>query len=293
MCVSGQTKSVQSTVNDILLRLGRPGARLRVEGDDATIVTPGSGAHFQVSAAAVVALRADELLHRADALGNRAGETLSARGQTMLRQLLMADIGAKTTRLDRAPQTLTRRIQKPRRGRESQSATPERPIERRTVLEQLHLRKDARGIVLLTATQLSAGQRFATDFLLAQMQPRVTAQWGLEAGSERRRRGVPGAGLELPETIASAQARVRAALADLGGMLADMVLDVCAFDRGLEVIEAQRAWPARASRLVLQAALDRLALHYGMIIPVRTSRASVRQWGDGAHKPSAESWLAR
>jgi hypothetical protein len=112
----------------------------------------------------------------------------------------------------------------------------------------------ARGLV--DARQFEAGERLRGDFEVAQLGPRVTARWG-----ETR---VDGRGAGLDPTIAqlAAKRRFDAAIGAAGRGLADVLWRViCA---GESVPDAERAlgWPARAGRLVLGLALDRLADHY-------------------------------
>ena len=56
--------------------------------------------------------------------------------------------------------------------------------------------------------------------------------------------------------------RVRAALADLGPGLGDVVLRCCCLLEGLEQTEKTMGWSARSGKIVLRIALDRLARHY-------------------------------
>jgi Domain of unknown function (DUF6456) len=276
---------------ELLLQLGRPGAYLVANGNGNALKMRGSAIVVPIPARLIDTLRGAHHLTTADPRTGLKGEILSAAGRDVLRRILMtAELVS-----DRQPKSQNARAPRRSRGQRTQDpaagSNPERPLERRSVLEQLRLRKDGRGVPLLADMQFAAGQRFAAEFERAQMQPNITAKWGSGVGRERRRRSAPGVGVEIPAAIAAAQARVRAALADLGGTLAEVVLDVCAFDQGLEAIEAKHGWPARTARIVLQAALERLALHFGMIIPQRTGSAGVRKWGDGAHRPSAEAWL--
>ena len=173
------------------------------------------------------------------------------------------------------------------------SNTPERRTERLSLVEQLGARRDARGVPLLSEMQIAAAQRFTRDFATGGLQPRVTARWSAEASSDQRRRGAPGAGVELSEAVAAAQARARKALAALGGSLADVVMDVCCFERGLEAIEAARHWPSRSGRIVLGIALDALAAHYGMSGKATGQSSATRHWAEADFKPTTDVWIKR
>ena len=276
---------------DLLAQLGRPGARLRQSPDGAAIESPATAVRRPVGSEALAAAVA--LGHLEPACGP-AGSTrwvLSAAGQDALRRLLMTGGSAQ-----RRPQPVGRRRQARLLAAEdaAQAAPePERPMSRRSAVEQLARRTDGRGMPLLEQAHVAAAQRFALDFLKSGIQPRVTARWSADAVPERRRRGAPGAGAEICMAQVAAQERVRNALSALGGTLADLVLDICGFDQTLEKVEAERGWPKRASRIMLKGALEQLALHYGMVVPPRRGRAGVQQWGDGAHRPSNASRPAR
>jgi hypothetical protein len=53
------------------------------------------------------------------------------------------------------------------------------------------------------------------------------------------------------------------ALAYIGPGLADMAVDVCCSELGLEATEKKFALPRRSAKIMLKLALMRLALHYG------------------------------
>jgi hypothetical protein len=157
------------------------------------------------------------------------------------------------------------------------------------MLERLARMRDAKGAPLLSAAQVEAGLRLAGDFQRGQMQPRTTFDWaGAALGVPRRAPGHP-QGDNLPETAARAQARVRQALDAAGREFADLLLDICCFERGLEAVEAAQGWPARSGRLLLGLALDRLTRHYGTFeqVPSRSARGGV--WRPPSGVPDAHS----
>jgi hypothetical protein len=129
-------------------------------------------------------------------------------------------------------------------------------------LAWLHGRKGADGRPLLDDRAYLAGERFRQDVTAAAMLPQVTVNWSrLEALSRSARPRDPA--LASEHTLAARQ-RVRAAYRALGPRMGDFVLDVCGFLEPLQEAERRRGWPARAGKLVLQLALDRLADHYGV-----------------------------
>lgn len=270
-------------VASLLLRLGRPGAYLRSTGQGAAAIIGASrGAALGVPTQIALAARSAGLL-KVSGEPSAGCEVLSDEGRSALRQLLMS---AAAKNGDRRGSTKGSHGQRPRARQFMAERQP-----KATVVQQLAARRDSRGQPLLSETQVNVALRFANDFLLAKLQPNVTMRWSAEPSAQPRRRGAPGAGLELAEVTSAAQERVRDALRHLGGALADIVVDVCAFERGLENIEASRQWPSRSARIILAIALDRLAEHYGMTLNAASAVQKPRQWGDENFRPSIEAWI--
>ena len=271
-------------VASLLLRLGRPGAHLRSTGQGAAAIIGASrGAALSVPSQIALAARSAGLL-KVSGETSAGCEVLSDEGRSALRQLLMS---AAAKNGDRRGSTKGGHGQRPR----ARQFMAERQPQRATVVQQLAARRDSRGQPLLSETQVNVALRFANDFLLAKLQPNVTMRWSAEPSAQPRRRGAPGAGIELAEVTSAAQQRVRDALRHLGGALADIVVDVCAFERGLENIEASRRWPSRSARIILAIALDRLAEHYGMTLNAASAVQKKRQWGDQSFRPSLDAWI--
>ena len=149
-------------------------------------------------------------------------------------------------------------------------------------LAWLARRKDGAGRPLIDATCLAAGERLRRDIGQAQMLPRVTSNWSGNAGSS-----ASGA-VHFSESAAAARLRVDKALAAAGEDMAGLLLDVCGFLKGLELVESERGWPQRSARVVLALALGRLAKHYGLAREASGPRRSqgVRQWGAPDYRPA-------
>ncbi|WP_375390866.1 DUF6456 domain-containing protein [uncultured Sphingomonas sp.] len=114
----------------------------------------------------------------------------------------------------------------------------------------------ARG--LLTARQLEAGERLRADYERAALGPRVTMRWGdarVDGG---------GTGLDPSTAQIAAKRRFDAGVAAAGPGLADVLWRVVCAGEGLPAAEKALGWPARAGRVVLMLALDRVASHYGL-----------------------------
>ncbi|HEX9931718.1 MAG TPA: DUF6456 domain-containing protein [Allosphingosinicella sp.] len=116
----------------------------------------------------------------------------------------------------------------------------------------------ARGHV--DGRQFDAGERLREDWERAQLPPNVTMSWDA-APIGRAARGAPEPGDPGDAQIA-AKRRFEAAVEAVGGGLADVLWRVVCAGEGMRDIERALGWPARAGKLVLTLALDRLADHY-------------------------------
>jgi Domain of unknown function (DUF6456) len=108
---------------------------------------------------------------------------------------------------------------------------------------------------------------------LAQLAPRLGVD--LTAPVVLGRRGQKD--ITLTETVIAAKQRFARAMKAVGPGLSDLLFDVCCHLIGLEDAEQESGWPRSAARVVLAIALDRLALHYGMIVTA-PSRGRMRSW---------------
>jgi hypothetical protein len=161
-----------------------------------------------------------------------------------------------------------------------------------STLDRLQRQRDGSGKPLISVTQAEAGNRLARDFLRGQMQPRVTADWQKAGQGERPKGASPGLGVELRDSVSDAQERVRRALDPVGPMLANLLIDICCLEVGLEETERRHGWPARTGRVVLQVALDMLARHYGMIAMPNMSASRTRSWGADGYRPRIDGGVS-
>ena len=108
--------------------------------------------------------------------------------------------------------------------------------------------------------QYDAGERLRADWERAQLSPRVTMSW--DAAPIARGRGGAAVGPDLTGSQIDARKRFDAAIAHAGPGLADILWRVVCAGEGMRDAETALGWPARAGKLVLIFALDRVAAFY-------------------------------
>ena len=119
----------------------------------------------------------------------------------------------------------------------------------------------SRGLV--SRRQFDAGERLRSDWERAQLAPRVTMGWDV-APVSRGRGGSPGEP-DLSGAQIDAKRRFNAAIASAGPGLADILWRVVCAGEGMRDAETALGWPARAGKLVLVFALDRVADYYRIL----------------------------
>ncbi len=122
--------------------------------------------------------------------------------------------------------------------------------------------KDRTGKPMISQEQFAAGERMRRDFTLASLDPRVTAMWGMPVNDAGR--SAAGGASNMNDTMIAAKQRLWAAFDAVGPDLGRVLLQVCCHLNGLAEAEKQLGWPARAGKVVLGIALERLAVHYGI-----------------------------
>lgn len=113
---------------------------------------------------------------------------------------------------------------------------------------------------LIDARQFDAGEQLRVDWERAQLSPTVTMRW--DAAPRGRGARGPADPAEAAEFQLAARRRFEAAVAATGTGLADILWRIVCAGEGMREAERALGWPARAGRLVLGLALDRLADHY-------------------------------
>lgn len=116
----------------------------------------------------------------------------------------------------------------------------------------------SRGFV--SERQFDAGERLRADWERAQLSPRVTMAW--DAAPVVRSRGGAMGEPDVAGAQIDAKRRFEAAVASAGPGLADILWRIVCAGEGMREAETALGWPARAGKLVLTFALDRVANYY-------------------------------
>jgi len=112
----------------------------------------------------------------------------------------------------------------------------------------------------LTRRQFDAGEQLRSDWERGGLASKVTMQW--DAAPVERQRGGSGGRAELIGAQIDARGRFDAAVDAAGPGLSDILWRVVCSGEGMREAETALGWPARAGKLVLCLALDRVADFY-------------------------------
>lgn len=111
----------------------------------------------------------------------------------------------------------------------------------------------------LSERQYEAGEQLRTAWETSQLAPRITMRW--DPAPISRGAGGP-QGLTPSERQAAARKRFDDAVAAAGSGLSGILWRIVCAGEGMRDAETALGWPARAGKLVLAMALDRVADYY-------------------------------
>lgn len=151
-------------------------------------------------------------------------------------------------------------------------------------LAQLMRRRTKQGVPFLSKAEFEAGERLRADYTRGQIMPRLGANWTASVASGRR--GAGNGIADLTDSALAARMRVDRAMAAVGPELSGVLVDICCFLKGLELVERERGWPVRSAKVVLKTALGALSRHYRPQTARReTGARPLLHWGSEDYRP--------
>lgn len=154
-------------------------------------------------------------------------------------------------------------------------------------LGQLMRRRTKNGLPFLSDAEYRAGERLRADYTRGQIMPRLGANWVASVAAGRRSDGNGVA--ELTDAALAARLRVEHAIVAVGPELSGVLIDICCFLKGLELVETERGWPVRSAKIVLKTALGVLSRHYNPQSPDRKGGGRrTLHWGSEDYRPKIE-----
>jgi hypothetical protein len=113
---------------------------------------------------------------------------------------------------------------------------------------------------LISRRLYDAGERLRGDWERGQFVPRITMAW--DSAPVARSRGGAASEADLSAAQIDARRRFDDAIASAGTGLSDILWRIVCAGEGMRDAESALGWPARAGRLVLTFALERVADYY-------------------------------
>lgn len=130
---------------------------------------------------------------------------------------------------------------------------------------------------------LAAANRIAQWSMRARMQQRVTMSYDPTYSAATRTGRRPN---DISDMASDARDRLNALIAKLPEDAAGVVLDVCVYEKSLQVIETERRWPRRSAKLALRIGLDQAANLMGLTPEgVGPKSSATRSWLDDEARP--------
>lgn len=147
-----------------------------------------------------------------------------------------------------------------------------------TVVLRLASGRDSDGQPFLLSHHLLAAVRLERLIARSHLVPRVTMSYDAAriGGGDRSGNGAT----EASDTATHARQRLNQLAQAIPRDCWGVMIDVCAFGKGLQVIESERRWPRRSAKLVLRIGLDQLAHQLGL-----------SPLAEGAERGHVQSWL--
>jgi Domain of unknown function (DUF6456) len=270
---NGAGDSLNRDARRLLTALGLPDARVFIDPtDEASVILHRKRSGISIGAGRFSLAVADYLMQQDLALWEQAAPgpktlSLTESGRAHLRRANAPE--PDTAFFHQHRETAVAMVETGSGAKRVRIDTEESP------LDWLRRRRGRDGEPMIDEASYQAGERLRTDIMLAGLLPGVTARW-----DAMPRSGGPVSPSDATDRMIAARQRIRNAFDAVGADFSDLLMDLCGFLKGLELIERERRWPPRSAKIVVRMALARLAEHYGIESAARGPAASrgIRAW---------------
>jgi len=109
---------------------------------------------------------------------------------------------------------------------------------------------------------LAAANRIHALVMRTQMIQRTTMSY--DPGRVGGKNSGSSVAFDLADSVVDAKKQLYQLLEMLPADCAGVVMDVCGFQKGLQLIEIERQWPRRSAKLILRIGLEQLAVQFGL-----------------------------
>jgi len=93
---------------------------------------------------------------------------------------------------------------------------------------------------------------------------------------------------DLADSAVDAKKQLFKLLEMLPADCAGVIMDVCGFQKGLQLIEAERQWPRRSAKLILRIGLEQLAVQFGLsYVATGVKSTEPRSWMQPGSRPES------
>lgn len=123
--------------------------------------------------------------------------------------------------------------------------------------------KGKTGMTFLKPHHVEAGEKLRQLVERAQLRKRITMSYVPDKTASKN--GTAAGSSDVSDMALDARREIDRALSMLPVDCADVVIDVCGFEKGLQQVESERGWPRRSAKLVLRIGLEQLARHFGFL----------------------------
>ncbi len=109
---------------------------------------------------------------------------------------------------------------------------------------------------------VEAGKRFALIYQRTKLQKRISMDY--QQVSSMSSNKFLSSEIDISDMAIDARKQMDRALENLPADCASIIIDVCGMEKGLQLVESERGWPARSAKLVLRIGLEQLAIGFGL-----------------------------